>query len=175
MKISSISKGDILAFKGKDEKFKTIFCTSTYKERSPHHFTFAGTDISQDEKPTIEKVVESNFWGIGNSVNKYSSFFKEEEIKQMWNLHPEINPYHLGSYGFLIWRKDFLKFRDNFELIGNIEIINNLDKNGNGSMNSSSWESLNNVFTNNFAQTMNQRGQQKYRIKAILKNKNRLQ
>jgi hypothetical protein len=44
----------------------------------------------------------------------------------MWNLYPEINPHHLGSYGFLILRKDLLKFRDN------------LDINENDSMNSGS-------------------------------------
>lgn len=169
MKITNISKGDILAFKGKDEKYKIIFCTSTYKERSPYHFTFAGTDINQNEKPTIKNAIESNFFGIENRVNKYSPYFKEEEIKQMWRLHPEINPYHLGSYGFIIWRKYFLKFRDKVELIGNIEIVNNLDLNGNGSMNSSSWKSLNNVFSNNLEAIMGQRGQKKYQVKAIIK------
>lgn len=168
MKITTILKGDILTFKGKDEKYKIIICTSTYKKRSPFHYNFAGTDLSQNEKPTIKKVIESNFFGIGNRKNNYLPF-KDEEIKQMWNLHPEIIPYHLGSYGFLILRKDLLKFRDNLEIIGNVEIIDNLEMNGNGSMDSSSWEILNNIFTNNFEELMKQRGQKKYQVKAILK------
>lgn len=171
MEIKNISKGDILIFKSTDEKYKSIFCTSTNKERSPHFFTFAGTDINQVEKPTIENIIDCNFYGIGN--RKAENFgYNENEMNQMWNLHPEINPYHLGSFGFLIWRKDLLKFRDNLELIGNIEIIDNLDMNGNSSMNSSNWESLNNFFTKNLEKIMKQRGQNKYQVKAILKNKN---
>lgn len=168
MKINTIFKGDILAFKGKDKKYKTIFCTRTNKKRSPFNFTFAGTDINQFDRPTIEKVIDSNFFGIGNTKNQYSPYFKDEEINQMWNLHPEINPYHLGAYGFTIWRKDFIKFRDQLEFIGNINIVDNLDLNGNGSMNASSWEVLNNFFSNNFEEVMNQRGQNKYQIKAII-------
>ena len=63
---------------------------------------------------------------VAEVVSHLTTWQKETILKiKMWNLHPEINPYHLGSYGFLIWRKDFLNFRDNFELIGNIEIIDN--------------------------------------------------
>jgi len=83
--------------------------------------------------------------------------FKEEEIRQMWKFHPEINPYHLGSYAFNIERKDLIKFIDRLELLANFEIIDNLELNGNGSMNSSGWESLNFVLTNDFEMTINQR------------------
>ena len=83
-----------------------------------------------------------NFLGIGNIANDYFKY-PDKQLNKMWTIHPEIKPYFLGSYGVLIWRKDFIKFRDNFELIGNLKIVDNLDKNGNGSMNASDWTFLN--------------------------------
>jgi hypothetical protein len=74
MKITNFSRGDILLFKGKDEKYKIIFGTSTYKKRSPFQYNFARTDLGRNERPIIKKVIESNFFGIGNKVNNYLSF-----------------------------------------------------------------------------------------------------
>jgi hypothetical protein len=167
-KIKNINKGDILTFKADDGKYKVIICTSVYMEKSPYHFTFAATTIDQVDLPSIDDVIEHDFYGIGN-IKANFFIYSKEEIENMWSEHPEIEPYHLGSYGLIIWRKDFRKFKDNFNLIGNFNIVDNLDKNGNGSMNSSGWTFIKDFFNQKYKSVLPERSQRQFKIKAIIK------
>ena len=167
-KIKDINQGDILAFKSDDGRFKALLCTSTYKERSPQNFTFCALTIDQREIPTIDNILNSLFFGIGNRKDEYYKC-SENELERMWAVHPEIRPHFLGSYGFIIWRKDFIKFRENFTYIGNISIVDNLDKKGNGGVNASDWMFLKGFFNEKFKHVLHDRGQKLFRIKAILK------
>jgi len=166
-KITDICQGDLFTFKAGDNKYKMLLCTSTYKVRSPQYYTFAALTYNSLDKPTIADILDSSFLGIGNRKSDYFKY-SDKELNKMWGNHPEIKPYFLGSYGLLIWRKDFMKFRDNFELIGNLKTVNNLDKNGNGSMNVSDWDYLDKFFTDNFVSILNNRGQKAFKLKAIL-------
>jgi hypothetical protein len=168
-KISDINQGDLLTFKANDGNYKVLLCTSTNKEKSPQNFTFAALTYDEIEKPTVEKILNNEFWGIGNRKNDYFKY-SDSELNQMWNIHPEAKPYFLGSYGLIIWRKDFMKFRDNFELIGNLKIVDNLDKNGNGSMNASDWNYIKDFFANKINSGLIERGQKTFKIKAIIKD-----
>lgn len=168
-KITDINQGDLLTFNANDENYKVILCTSTYKEKSPQNFTFAALTYNDKEKPTIENILSSDFWGIGNTKNDYFKY-SDNELNQMWSIHLDVKPYYLGSYGLVILRKDFLKFRDNFEFISNLKIVENLDKNGNGSMNASDWEFIKDFFANKINLVMPDRGQKTFKIKAIIKD-----
>jgi len=168
MKIKNIKRGDILAFKAKDGKNRVIFCTSTYKIRSPHFYQFGATDMVIENKPSLKEVIECNFYGIGQKWNELL-LFNKNELKKMWEFHPEIKPYGLGTYGFLIGRKEFMTFRDNFYSIGNIDIVEDLDKNGNSGINAGNWHVLNEIFINDIDEVMAYRGQKKFKFKAIIK------
>jgi hypothetical protein len=168
-KIKDIRQGDVLTFIADDGKYKAIICTSVYKEKSPQNFTFAATTVEQANSPSIHEVINHDFYGIGNIKADYFKY-SEEEINNMWNQHHEIAPYHLGTYGLIIWRKDFMKFRDSFSLIGNLNLVDNLDKNGNGSMNSSDWTFLKDFFNQKFKNVLVERGQKQFKMKAIIKN-----
>ena len=63
-----------------------------------------------------------------------------------------------------------MKFRDNFELIGNLRIVENLDKNGDGCVNSSSWNFLKDFFNEKFKSILAERGQKKNKILSIVKD-----
>lgn len=167
-KISDLNQGDLLTFKANDEKYKVLLCTSTFKEKSPQNFTFAALTCDDTQKPTAEKILNSEFWGIGNRKNDYFKY-SDIELNQMWRIHPETKPYFLGSYGLIIWRKDFMKFRDNFELIDNLKIVDNLDKNGNGGMNAGDWNYIKDFFSDKINIVLSERGQKAFKVKAILK------
>ncbi|MFT3679368.1 MAG: hypothetical protein QM791_03795 [Ferruginibacter sp.] len=168
-KITDINQGDLLTFKATDNKYKALLCTSTYKDKSPQNFTFAALTYDSLNKPTVSNILDTEFFGIGNTNNDYFKY-SEIELDKMWTIHPETKPYILGSYGLIIWRKDFMKFRDNFEVIGNLKIVNNLDKNGNGSMNASGWTSLNQFFSDNYVSVLSSRGQRPFKLKSVLIN-----
>ncbi len=166
-KITDINQGDLLTFRATDNKYKVLLCTSTYKDKSSKNFTFAALTYDSLDKPTIANILDTEFLGIGNTKNDYFKY-SEIELNKMWNIHPETKPYFLGSYGLIIWRKDFMKFRDNFEIIGNVKIVDNLDKNGNGSMNASGLTFLNQFFSDNYISVLSNRGQKPYKLKSIL-------
>ena len=167
--IKEISKGDVLTFKGSDNRHKAILCTSCYKEKSPHNFTFAALTFDSERRPQLEDIYESEFYGIGNIKDDYFEYSSSER-KRIWTAHPEIKPYSLGSYGLVIWRKDFMKFRDKVELVGNIDIVDNLDKNGRGSMNSSDWDFLREFFTDKYKTVLEERGQKTFKLRSIIRD-----
>ncbi|WP_286896771.1 hypothetical protein [Sphingobacterium sp. UBA6317] len=63
-----------------------------------------------------------------------------------------------------------MKFRDNFEIIGTLNVIDHLDKNGNGSMNISNWELIKDFFANRINSVMPDRGQKTFKVGAIIKD-----
>ncbi len=168
-KITDINRGDLLTFKAADNKYKMLLCTSTRKDRSPQWFTFAALTYDSFEKPTTSNINNIEFFGIGNRKCEYFKY-SDNELDKMWSIHPETRPYFLGSYGFLIFRKDFMKFRDNFEIIGTLNVIDHLDKNGNGSMNISNWELIKDFFANRINSVMPDRGQKTFKVGAIIKD-----
>jgi hypothetical protein len=165
--IKDINQGDLLTFRATDNKYKVLICTGTYKVRSPHHFSFAALDYDSVEKPTIDKILESKFFGKGNGTGNYFKY-SETQLEKMWENHPEIKPYCLGSYGLIVRRKDFMSFRNNFELIDTLKIVSNLDKNGDGGMNASSWSFLSEFFNENYKTVLLARGQKIFRLKSII-------
>ena len=86
----------------------------------------------------------------------------------MWAIHPEIKPCFLGSYGLIIWRKDFMKMSDQFEIIQNIKIVHNLDKNGIAIMNASDWDYLSQFFASDFISVLKNRGQKLFKLNSIV-------
>jgi len=166
-KIKHISQGDVLSLKAEDGKFKALICTSTYKNKKHTNFTFAALTYDNIFVPTLKDILICDFFGIANAKNDHFKY-SEKEINRMWQLHPDIQPYILGSYGLIIWEKDFIKFGNNFEHIGNLDIVDNLDKNGNGSMNASNWEFLKDFFNEKFQSWLIERGQKQFSIKAII-------
>jgi hypothetical protein len=168
--IKEINQGDVLTFLGVDKKYKVILCTSTYKIKSPHTYHFAALTVDKLDRPTVEDIRSSEFFGVGNSGDKYFKY-SEKELEKMWTIHPEIKPYFLGSYMLIIWRKDFMQFRDNFEVIGNLDIVDNLDKNGSGGLNASSWNVLRDFFTDTYRDKLEERRQNNtFKVEAIIRD-----
>ncbi len=165
-KIKDIHIGDFLTFKASDGYYRVLFCSNIQKSRSPYSFNFCATTIKLSTKPTIQDIRNSYYFGKGN---RNSHKFDENELKKMWAIHPEIKPYFLGSYALFIMRKDFMSFRDRFEFICNLPILEKLEQNGDGGMNSSNISILDDLFVNKIESFMKNQNQVKYRTEAILK------
>ncbi|MGC6431503.1 MAG: hypothetical protein ACON5F_10720 [Jejuia sp.] len=165
-KIKDISIGDFLTFKASDGLYRVLFCLNVYKERSPHHFDFAATAIRQESKPSIQDIRSSDFFGKGN---RKDFRFDEEELIKMWEIHPEIKPYYLGTYGLLITRKAFMSFRERFELVCNLPILETLEQNGSGGLNASDMDLIDDLFVNRLDSFMESQGQTRFKTEAILR------
>ncbi len=165
-KIKDIKIGDFLSFEASDGFYRVLFCSSVQKSRSPYFFNFSITTIKSKAKPTINDIRDSHYYGKGNQNGHQ---FKKNELEKMWELHPEIKPNYLGTYELLITRKSFMSFRDKFELISNLPVLENLDLNGNGGMNASDLNILDDLFVNRMDSFMTSQNQEKYLTEAILK------
>lgn len=164
-----MSTGDALAFKAIDGSYRVLLCTSIYQKTSPHYYYFAALNYDDIIKPTVERIMESEFFGVGNTMNEYFKY-AESKLEKMWSFYPEIKPYCIGSYGLLILKKDLSKFRHEFEYISNVPIVDNLDKHGNGSMNSSSWGFLQVFFSSDYGKSFTERGQRCFKVKAMIRD-----
>lgn len=165
--IKDVNQGDVLTFKANDGKYKAILCTSTYKERSPFNYTFAALSYDAFERPKLDDIRESYFYGKGNIKDDHFRY-SDAQREKIWIVHPEIRPYSVGGYGLIIWRKDFMKFRDKIEFVGNLKIVNHLDKNGSGGMNASGWSVLGDFFVDRYKSVLEGRGQTTYKVEAIV-------
>jgi hypothetical protein len=162
-----MTKGDAFTFLAADNRYKIIICTSIYKEVSPHYYIFAALTYDNERKPVIEDAIDSGFWG--KAVYKDGVFkYPDSQIEHMWEYHPEIMPYYLGSYGLTVWRKDFLQFKDNMNFVGNLKIVDDLDKNGNGGMNASGWLTLQRFFNSEISNVLSYRSQKTFKVRSIL-------
>jgi hypothetical protein len=167
--IKDINKGDVFAFQGLDERYKAILCTSTLKVRRPFLFEFTALTIDTLIKPSLEDIVATDFYGKGNRYDEYFEYSEAEKLK-MWRVHPEIKPYCLGSYGLGISRRDFMKARDHFHFLGNLNVVDHLDKHSGSGMNASDWDFLKEFFTDKFKTVFQERGLNTYRVAAIIRD-----
>lgn len=117
----------------------------------------------------MENIKSTNFYGKGN---RYDEYFQnsETEKSKMWRVHPEIHPYCLGSYELLISRKDFMKDRYKFHFVGNLNIVDHLDKHSGSGMNASDWNFLSEFFTNKFRTVFSERGLNIFKVAAIIRD-----
>ncbi|OOQ60260.1 hypothetical protein [Mucilaginibacter pedocola] len=167
VKFKNLVQGDILSFVAADNKYKAILCTAVKKDRSPHSCDFAATTYSSENLPTLDNILQCDFYGRPNAQS--SSFpYPQTAINVMWEVHPEIKPYILGSYGLTIWNVDLKPFEGNFELIGNLNIVSDLLMNGNGSVNASSWDFFSDFFAGNGLDKLLERGHKPFSIRAIV-------
>lgn len=162
-----MNQGDVFTFLAADNRYKMIICTGVYKAQSPHYYIFAALTYDSEEMPAIIDAIESDFWGVANVRNGIFKY-EDSELENMWMIHPEIKPCQLGSYGFIISRKDYLKFKDKMVFVGNLKIVNNLDKNGNGGVNASSWRFLQGFFNNEMSSVLKYRAQKNFKVRSVL-------
>jgi hypothetical protein len=167
-RIKEVNKGDFLAFKASDNRYKVIFCTSTNKDRSHHSYKFAATSYDSDLKPSIKDIIPSYFYGIGIRKNSDYKPYTDEQLERMWQFHPNIKPYCLYSYSILIFRKEFFKMRDSFLYLGNLSVAYNLDTNGSAVFYPGTIDFLDKFFTKNLQNEMADKGQRKFLIQSIL-------
>jgi hypothetical protein len=162
-----MNQGDAFAFKAIDGNYKAIICTSVYKESSPHTYRFAALTYSKPEVPSINDIIDSDFFGVANTKEGHFKY-SNEALNKMWGIYTGMKPYYVGAYGFIIWRKDLQKFKSELIYIGNLKILDNIDKNGNGGVNASSWPFLQSFFNDQIKVTLNGRGQKTFKVTSIL-------
>lgn len=72
-----MNQGDAFAFKAIDGNYKAIICTSVYKESSPHIYRFAALTYSKPQVPSINDIIDSDFFGVANTKEGHFKYSNE--------------------------------------------------------------------------------------------------
>ncbi len=170
IKDKNIQVGDFFSFKTLDGTYRVLFCVDTQVKKSPFYYTFATTTINSTYRPTKNDIMECGFYGIVNRKKFYFKTLKNAESIMWKDDFPELNPFIVGVFHLTIYRKDLLKFQEDFEFIENLPIRKNLHLTGNSCMSANSQESLNKLFLSDIDKFMSIQGQKSIVLTCILNN-----
>lgn len=126
------NENDVLSFQLADKTYRSLVCIKIDQYRGYCNYWMVPTTYQSHEPPTLELITEEMI--LGRTI---SASYDKETIKQM---QPgiEIIWDYIGSqrkifFGFVVdavEHKDLLKFKNQFECIGSLKIIEGLKKEG---------------------------------------------
>jgi len=126
------SENDILAFKLKDNLYRCLICIKIEQHRGNCNYWLVPTDYKSPEIPTEKAISKGFLLGqiIGSGYNKEETRKNQPEVEIIWD-YVGGNPNFF--FGFVIdatGHRDLLKFKENFEKIGSIKIVDGLKMSG---------------------------------------------
>ncbi len=156
-----------------------LICSSIDKKRSPHSYSFLPISHRSTEQLKIDDFLTGNFYatfgGISKSFDNPEQIIKnsQPDIEVIWEMYPQNYPYNLMAYNIMILRKDFLKMEHLFtNIIGHLDVIENLVNYPAGSINGGSEEVLSELLSD-LKSTMEHRNQKEFAVEHILKAGNK--
>jgi len=126
------AENDILSFQIKDNSYRSLICMKIDQYRGNCNYWFVPTTYKSLEKPTEKSIINEMILGrtIGSGYDKETTREQQLGIDIIWD--------YLGGnknlfFGFVIdgvEHKDLLKFKNSFEKVGSIKIVEGLKKTG---------------------------------------------
>ena len=126
------NENDILSFKLKNGSFRSLICMKIDQYRGNCNYWFVPTMFKGFEKPTEKSIVKQMVLGseIGSGYNKEATRKQQPGIKVIWDYVGGDPNFFFGFVIDAVEHKDLLKFKDSFEKIGAVDIIDTLKKSG---------------------------------------------
>ncbi|WP_027419128.1 hypothetical protein [Crocinitomix catalasitica] len=126
------NENDILLFKLKDNSYRSLICIKIDQYRGNCNYWFVPTIYNSSEKPTEKSITKEMILGrtIGSGYDKETTRKEQPGVEIIWD-YVGGNPKFL--FGFVIdavEHKDLLKFKDSFEKVGSVKIVEGLKKIG---------------------------------------------
>ena len=159
--------GSVIIFKNAFGNLKAWICISVRTGAKPPYFYFMCLAFEGREIPSLADIQECNFYGSGNMLNPLEPW-SESSLTQVWTLHPEVKPCHVGAYGLMVSKKDWKAIAANFQVIGRLNLFPNLELHGNGSMLVSTFDFVQQFFDGSENQVLAGRGQKQYKLAAVV-------
>jgi len=123
---------DLLAFKLKDGKYRVVICSSIDQYRGQCNYMFVPTTYNSMEKPTVNDLIDKEILGtrIGSGYDQQTTKEKQPGIERIWNLDGGNCNYFIGIVKYAVDHKDLVNFKEKFEKIGSLKIVEGLKQTG---------------------------------------------
>jgi hypothetical protein len=126
------SENDILSFKVKDNTYRSLICMKIDQYRGNCNYWFVPTVYKSSEKPSEKSIIHEMILGrtIGSGYDKETTRQQQPGIDIIWDYVGGNKKFFFGFVIDAVEHKDLLKFKDSFEKVGSIKIVEGLKKTG---------------------------------------------
>lgn len=127
-----IQVDDLLIFKLNDNFYRAVICNSIHQYRGECSYMLTQTTYKSLAKPTVEDLYKYDIAGItvGAGYDRETITVMQPEVDKLWNLYSYIGEFFLGIENIGIGHKDFLNFKNKFEVIGKLKIKKGFKRSG---------------------------------------------
>ncbi|AYN04056.1 MULTISPECIES: hypothetical protein [unclassified Flavobacterium] len=123
---------DLLTFKLKDGNYRAVICTAIEQYRGQCNYILVPTTYNSSKKPTIDNLKDKEILGrqIGSGYDQRTTKEMQPGIERIWNFSGGNCNFFFGVIQLAITHKDFINFKERFEKVGTLRIIDGLKKMG---------------------------------------------
>jgi len=119
---------DLLTFKLKDGNYGAVICISIGQYRGQCNYILVPTTYNSNIKPNVEDLKDKEILGrqIGSGYDQQTTKEMQPGIERIWNLTGKNCNFFFGVIQLAVDHKDFINFKDKFEKVGTLKIIEGL-------------------------------------------------
>lgn len=123
---------DLLTFQLKDGNYKAVICAKIDQYRGQCNYIFVPTTYDAPQKPTIEDLWEKEILGreIGSGYSRETTKEMQPGIERIWSLRGKNSKFFFGVTALAVDHRDLINFKDRFEKVGVLKIIEGLKNTG---------------------------------------------
>lgn len=123
---------DLLSFQLKDGNYRAVICASIDQYRGQCNYILVPTTYNSNKKPTVEDLKDKEILGrqIGSGYDQKTTKERQPGIERIWALSGGNCNFFFGVMKFAVDHKDFINFKDKFEKVGTLKIIEGLKETG---------------------------------------------
>jgi hypothetical protein len=123
---------DLLTFQLKDGNYRAVICASIDQYRGQCNYILVPTTYNSNKKPKVEDLKDKEILGrqIGSGYDQQTTREMQPGIDRIWNLNGGNCNFFFGVIQLAVDHKDFINFKEKFEKVGTLKIIDGLKKMG---------------------------------------------
>jgi hypothetical protein len=123
---------DLLAFQLKDGSYRAIICATIEQYRGNCNYIFVPTTYNSNKKPNVENLMDKELLGrqIGSGYDQNMIRELQPGIERIWELKGGNCNFFFGIDKIAVQHKDLANFKDRFEKVGSLQIIEGLKQTG---------------------------------------------
>lgn len=123
---------DLLTFKLKDGNYRAVICASIDQYRGQCNYILVPTTYNSNKKPTVDDLKDKEIVGrqIGSGYDQQTTREMQPGIDRVWSLTGANSNFFFGVVQLAVNHKDFINFKNRFEKVGTLKIIEGLKKMG---------------------------------------------
>jgi hypothetical protein len=123
---------DLLTFQLTDGNYRAVICASIDQYRGQCNYILVPTTYNSSKKPTVDDLKDKEILGrqIGSGYDQQTTRERQPGIERIWALNGENCNFFFGVIKLAVDHKDFINFKDKFEKVGTLKIIEGLKETG---------------------------------------------